>query len=67
MSDSADSKSESKDERNDEKSKVVIDWDEAMVQVGGDEEFLAEVLGDLLSESRTAEDEISKCVPFMFT
>jgi len=40
--------------------KLVIDWEEAMVQVGGDEEFLGEVLGDLLSESKTAEDEISK-------
>jgi HPt (histidine-containing phosphotransfer) domain-containing protein len=36
----------------------IIDWDEAMNQVGGDREFLSEVLGDLLQESNTAEEEI---------
>jgi len=63
----AESKSESKSEskygdKSEEKKKAVIDWEEAMVQVGGDEDFLSEVLGDLLSESKTAEDEISKYV-----
>ncbi len=36
-----------------------IDWDQAMEQVGGDREFLSEVLQDLLNESQTAEEEIS--------
>ena len=40
----------------------VIDWDEAMVQVGGDQDFLNEVLEDLLSESAQAEEEIEKAI-----
>jgi HPt (histidine-containing phosphotransfer) domain-containing protein len=40
----------------------VIDWEEAMNQVGGDEEFLNEVLDDLLAESQTAEDEIGTAI-----
>jgi HPt (histidine-containing phosphotransfer) domain-containing protein len=40
----------------------IIDWDEAMVQVGGDREFLNEVLQDLLAESRTAEEEIGEAI-----
>jgi HPt (histidine-containing phosphotransfer) domain-containing protein len=36
----------------------VIDWAEARNQVGGDEDFLNEVLQDLLTESRTAQQEI---------
>lgn len=35
-----------------------IDWDEAMNQVGGDRDFLDEVLQDLLNEAATADDEI---------
>mmetsp|Transcript_11787 Transcript_11787/g.17860 ORF Transcript_11787/g.17860 Transcript_11787/m.17860 type:complete len:126 (-) Transcript_11787:237-614(-) len=31
----------------------VIDWDEAMEQCGGDEEFLIELLGDLQEELET--------------
>lgn len=31
----------------------VIDWDEAMEQCGGDEEFLHELLGDLKEELET--------------
>jgi hypothetical protein len=31
----------------------VIDWDEAMEQCGGDEEFLLELLGDLQEEFNT--------------
>jgi len=31
----------------------VIDWDEAMEQVGGDEDFLHELLGDLQEELNT--------------
>jgi len=38
----------------------IIDWEEAMTQVGGDEEFLNEVLQDLLTESATAEQEIGE-------
>ena len=40
----------------------IIDWDEAMVQAGGDREFLNEVLQDLLAESRTAEEEIGEAI-----
>ena len=40
----------------------VIDWTEAMNQVGGDREFLEEVLNDLLQESHIAEEEIAKGV-----
>lgn len=36
----------------------IIDWNEAMTQVGGDREFLSEVLGDFLQESNVAEEEI---------
>jgi hypothetical protein len=32
---------------------VVINWDEAMQQVGDDEEFLRELLGDLRTELQT--------------
>ena len=40
----------------------IIDWEEAMTQVGGDEEFLNEVLQDLLTESATAEQEIGDAI-----
>jgi HPt (histidine-containing phosphotransfer) domain-containing protein len=40
----------------------VIDWEEAMAQVGGDKEFLNEVLQDLLTESKTAEEEIGEAI-----
>ena len=40
----------------------VINWEEAMNQVGGDREFLDEVLQDLLAEAGTAEDEISSAI-----
>ena len=36
----------------------VINWEEAMNQVGGDKDFLDEVLADLLTESQNAKDEI---------
>mmetsp|Transcript_19512 Transcript_19512/g.28058 ORF Transcript_19512/g.28058 Transcript_19512/m.28058 type:complete len:129 (+) Transcript_19512:49-435(+) len=39
---------------------VVLDWPEAMNQVGGDKEFLSEVLQDLLDEAKTAEEDIAK-------
>jgi len=42
--------------------KKVIDWDEAMNQVGGDKEFLNEVLGDLIQESETAQEEIEAAI-----
>jgi HPt (histidine-containing phosphotransfer) domain-containing protein len=38
---------------------LVLDWDEAMNQVGGDTEFLGEVLQDLLDEANTAEQDIA--------
>mmetsp|Transcript_2205 Transcript_2205/g.1972 ORF Transcript_2205/g.1972 Transcript_2205/m.1972 type:complete len:125 (-) Transcript_2205:93-467(-) len=38
----------------------IIDWDEAMNQVGGDDNFLDEVLQDLLTESKQAEIEIGQ-------
>jgi HPt (histidine-containing phosphotransfer) domain-containing protein len=41
---------------------TVIDWDEAMNQVGGDVDFLNEVLQDLLQESDTAEEEIGNAI-----
>lgn len=37
---------------------VTVDWTEAMNQVGGDVEFLREVLQDLLDEADTAEEDI---------
>mmetsp|Transcript_12222 Transcript_12222/g.20272 ORF Transcript_12222/g.20272 Transcript_12222/m.20272 type:complete len:125 (+) Transcript_12222:183-557(+) len=39
-----------------------LNWDEALNQVGGDEEFLTEVLEDLLEEARTAEEEINEAI-----
>lgn len=39
---------------------VTINWDEAMSQVGNDEEFLEEVLQDLLNEAATAETDIAE-------
>lgn len=41
---------------------VVLDWPEAMNQVGGDKEFLAEVLQDLTEEAKTAEEDIKKAI-----
>lgn len=38
----------------------VINWEEAFNQVGGDKDFLNEVLDDLLTESAAAQEEISK-------
>lgn len=38
----------------------IIDWDEAMSSIGGSEEFLHEVVQDLLKEASTAEDDIGK-------
>lgn len=40
----------------------VIDWNEAMVQVGDDRVFLIEVMQELLNESRSAFDMISTAV-----
>jgi HPt (histidine-containing phosphotransfer) domain-containing protein len=40
----------------------VINWEEALNQVGGDREFLLEVLQDLFNESATAEEEIQSGV-----
>mmetsp|Transcript_16645 Transcript_16645/g.36927 ORF Transcript_16645/g.36927 Transcript_16645/m.36927 type:complete len:195 (-) Transcript_16645:292-876(-) len=42
--------------------KDTINWTEAMDQVGGDREFLDEVLQDLLEEARTAEEEIADAI-----
>lgn len=36
----------------------VIDWDKAMEQVGGDVDFLKEVLNDLLNESESAQSDM---------
>ena len=41
---------------------AVINWDSALEQVGGDEEFLNEVLGDLLTESDTAETDLKNAI-----
>ncbi len=40
----------------------VIDWTEALEQVGGDRDFLREVLQDLLSEAGTAEIDMTRAV-----
>lgn len=40
----------------------IIDWAEAMNQVGGDRDFLDEVLRDLLQESDEAETEMESAV-----
>mmetsp|Transcript_81976 Transcript_81976/g.177118 ORF Transcript_81976/g.177118 Transcript_81976/m.177118 type:complete len:140 (-) Transcript_81976:158-577(-) len=45
-----------------EEKAVVLDWPEAMNQVGGDKEFLAEVLQDLTEEAKTAEEDIQKAI-----
>jgi HPt (histidine-containing phosphotransfer) domain-containing protein len=37
----------------------VIDWNQALEQVGGDEEFLLEVLRDLLEEALSAQERIA--------
>jgi HPt (histidine-containing phosphotransfer) domain-containing protein len=37
----------------------ILNWEEALNQVGGDREFLNEVLQDLFNESEAAEEEIS--------
>ena len=37
----------------------VVNWEKVLEQVQGDEEFLCEVLGDLLKEAREAETEIA--------
>lgn len=44
------------------KDSETIDWTNAMVQVGGDEEFLQEVLRDLLNESNTADEDIGRAL-----
>jgi len=41
---------------------AVINWESALEQVGGDEEFLNEVLGDLLTESDTAETDLKNAI-----
>lgn len=38
---------------------VVVDWNEALSQVGGDRDFLQEVLQDLMDEAKTAEQSIA--------
>ncbi len=40
----------------------IIDWAEAMNQVGGDRDFLDEVLRDLLTESDEAEAEMESAI-----
>jgi HPt (histidine-containing phosphotransfer) domain-containing protein len=40
----------------------VINWEEAMVQVGGDQEFLDEVLTDLTEEAAQAQTDISEAM-----
>ena len=42
--------------------KPPIDWREAMNQVGGDKEFLTEVLQDLLDEAKTAENDLATSI-----
>ncbi len=39
-----------------------VDWEEALTQVGGDKEFLNEVLQDLKGEAQTAKDEIEAAI-----
>lgn len=43
-------------------SEIIIDWAEAMNQVGGDRDFLDEVLRDLLNESDEAEREMETAI-----
>lgn len=45
----------------------VIDWDEAMEQCGGDEEFLIELLGDLQEELDTQVTKIHAALVSTFT
>ena len=40
--------------------KKIIDWDEALASIGGGEDFLQEVVNDLLKEAVTAEADIKK-------
>eukprot|EP01041_Mallomonas_annulata_P010014 gene10014-20845_t len=44
------------------KGKPAIDWKEALNQVGGDRDFLNEVLQDLLEEATTADNDIGAAV-----
>jgi len=41
---------------------AVIDWDEALEQCGGEQEFLYELLSDLFSEAQAHVDVIKKAV-----
>ncbi len=38
----------------------IVDWDEALNQVGGDKEFLHEILNDLVTEIDTAQKDIGE-------
>lgn len=40
----------------------IVNWEEALNQVGGDREFLDEVMQDLLSEADAAEKEIGDAI-----
>eukprot|EP01006_Ploeotia_vitrea_P015611 TRINITY_DN45290_c0_g1_i2.p1 TRINITY_DN45290_c0_g1~~TRINITY_DN45290_c0_g1_i2.p1 ORF type:complete len:133 (-),score=11.92 TRINITY_DN45290_c0_g1_i2:166-564(-) len=40
----------------------IINWEEAKVQVGDDEEFLKEVLADLISESESGIQDITSAI-----
>jgi hypothetical protein len=40
--------------------KKIIDWDEALSSIGGGEDFLKEVVNDLLKEAATAEVDIKQ-------
>jgi HPt (histidine-containing phosphotransfer) domain-containing protein len=41
---------------------LTVDWDAASEQVGGDDEFLKEVLDDLISEADAAVDEMKSAI-----
>jgi HPt (histidine-containing phosphotransfer) domain-containing protein len=40
----------------------VIDWDESLSMAGGSQEFLKELIVDLLNEARSAEEEIGEAI-----
>jgi HPt (histidine-containing phosphotransfer) domain-containing protein len=50
------------EEKSDNLPLKVIDWDEAIATAGDNEDFLKELITDLLNEARTAEDEIGEAI-----
>ena len=48
--------------RTDFSDELVIDWDEALISADNDEEFIMEILNDLMTETKEAYEEIRKAI-----